>query len=364
MTELDERIRSFIDFNVSPVSVDEVLVMDREVGVALRRRPRKSRMLCATAIVLVLVSVGLVAIPGPKSVNAPKASAATFLDSVAKRASNERALLPGPGQCLYVATISSMTNGESIPPASKEFWCDSEELVQTWTSPGMLSHNSFQIVGRPLFVSAASRSAWVLDGSKPLGSGNSGGPPPPYYDVTSLPTKASAMIAYFRSQTDLPSESSYENAAWWEFSTALNFLQYGASSAQRAALLQFVATIPGIQLLGDARSIITHESGPVIALPVGGGTGRSEEAIFDPSNSTLIETRLVLTALPAKTSIQLPWNPTPFIGEIEDYSDFIFAGVTQANSGYSRPAETPTFPKVWPFASMREPLSGSLQSSS
>jgi hypothetical protein len=182
--------------------------------------------------------------------------------------------------------------------------------------------------------------------------------------VTSLPTKASAMIAYFRSQTDLPSESSYENAAWWEFSTALNFLQYGASSAQRAALLQFVATIPGIQLLGDARSIITHESGPVIALPVGGGTGRSEEAIFDPSNSTLIETRLVLTALPAKTSIQLPWNPTPFIGEIEDYSDFIFAGVTQANSGYSRPAETPTFPKVWPFASMREPLSGSLQSSS
>ena len=367
MTELDERIRSFIDFNTPPVSVEEVLALgtDRGGGVVRRRRPRRRRMLAmcgASVVVLALVSVGLIVIPGPKNVNAPTASAATFLDSVAKRASYQKALVPGPGQYLYVATISSMGNGASLPPSFKMFWFDSEELAQTWTSSRAQSHESFRIVGRPLFLSAADRAAWVLDGSKPLGSGNSGGPPPPYYDVTSLPTRASAMVAYFKSQTDLPKQSTYENASSWEFFTVLDFLQNGASSAQRAALLRFAATIPGIRLLGHAKSIVTNETGSVIGLPIGGGTGRIEEAIFDPSNSTLIETRLVLSALPAKAS-PIP-GPAPFIGEIETYTDFIFAGVTRENSGYSLPAHTPTFPKAWPFTSTREPLPGSLQSSS
>jgi hypothetical protein len=170
------------------------------------------------------------------------------------------------------------------------------------------------------------------------------------------------MVAYFKSQADLPKESTYENAPLWEFSTVLDFLQNGASSAQRAALLRFAATIPGIRLLGHATSVVTKETGSVIGFPIGGGTGRIEEAIFNPSNSTLIESRLVLSALPTKTS-PIP-GPTPFIGEIETYTDFIFAGITGANSGDSVPAHAPTFPKAWPFALKREPLPGSLQSGS
>ncbi|HUZ39957.1 MAG TPA: hypothetical protein VMU68_00995 [Acidimicrobiales bacterium] len=369
MAELDERICSFIDLNTLPVSVEEVLALSngRADGVAPRRRPRRSKMLAmcgASVVVLALVSVGLIVIPGPKNVNTPTASAATFLESVAKRASNEKALVPGPGQYLYIATISSMGNGAAMPPSFKPFWYDSEELTQTWTSPMALSHESIRIVGRPAFVSSADRAAWVLDGSKPLGSGNSSGPPPPYYDVTSLPTSASAMVAYFKSQTDLPTQSTYGNASSWEFSTVLDFLQNGASSAQRAALLRFAATIPGIRLLGHAKSIVTNETGSVIGFPIGGVTGRVEEAIFDPSNSTLIETRLVLNALPTKASPLSRYGPTPFVGEVESYTDFIFAGVTRKNSGYSLPAQTPTFPKAWPFTSTREPLPGSLQSNS
>ncbi|HEY5266866.1 MAG TPA: CU044_5270 family protein [Acidimicrobiales bacterium] len=367
MTELDERIRSFFDLNASPVSVEEVLALGagRASDVAPRQRPRRRRLLAmcgASAAVLALVSVGLIVIPGPKNVNVPTASAATFLDSAAQRATHEKALVPGPGQYLYVVTISSMGNGASGPPSFKMYWYDSEELAQTWTSPSEQSHESFKIVGRPMFVSAADRAAWILDGATPLGSGNSSGPPPPYYGVTSLPTKASAMVAYFKSQTDLPKQSPGESAPSWEFSTVLGFLQNGASSTQRAALLRFAATIPGIRLMGHATSVVTNQTGLVIGFPIGGGTGRVEEAIFDPSNSTLIETRLVLNALPAKAS-PFP-EPTPFIGEIESYTDFIFAGDTGANSGYSLPAHTPTFPKAWPFTLTRQPLPGSIQSKS
>jgi hypothetical protein len=80
--------------------------------------------------------------------------------------------------------------------------------------------------------------------------------------------------------------------------------------------LRFAASIPGIRLQGHAQSIVTNEPGPVISLPIGEGTGRSEEAIFDPSSSTLLETLLVQSSLPAKTLPKLPGMPTPFVGEI------------------------------------------------
>ena len=372
MTELDERIRSFIDFNVKPVSADEIIGINVDRGGAgtPRRRLRRRRLLLmcgAVAVVIAIVSVGLVTFPGPKGTNVPRASAATaktFLDSVALHADSQKALIPGPNEYLYVATISSQTNGEALPPLSKMFWYDSDELTQTWTSPRAASHQSYRIVGRPIFLSAGDRSLWVLEGSKPLGSGNGTGPPPPYYDVTSLPTKPAAMIAYFRSQKEIPQKPSYESESSWEFSTVLSFLQSGASSAQRAALLRFAASIPGVRLRGHAQSIVTSKTGSVIGLPIGEGTGRSEEAIFDPSSSTLLETRLIQSSLPETTLPKLPGMPTPFAGEILSYTDFIFAGVTKANSGFSLPAQTPSFPSTWPFTSKREPLPGSLQPSS
>lgn len=369
MTELDERIRSFIDFNVTPVSAEEIIGFNVGSGGPRtpRRRLHRRRVLVmcgAVAVVIAIVSVAFVTIPGPKGANVPRASAATaktFLDSVALRAESQKALIPGPNEYLYVATISSQTNGEALPPLSKMFWYDSDELTQTWTSPRAASHQSYRIVGRPIFLSAGDRDLWELEGSKPLGSGNGSGPPPPYYDVTSLPTKASAMVAFFRSQRGIPQKPSYENESTWEFSTVLSFLQSGASSTQRAALLRFAASIPGIRLQGHAESIVTNEPGSVITLPIGEGTGRSEEAVFDPSSSTLLETRLIQSSLPAKTLPKLPGMPTPFVGEILWYTDFIFAGVTQANSGFTLPTQTPAFPAAWPFTSKREPLPGSLQ---
>jgi hypothetical protein len=313
------------------------------------------------ALVIALVSVGLVTVPGAKNAGVPPASAATFLESVAAKAASQRPLVPGPGQYLYVAKVTSMVNGSSVPPTFKAFWFDANDLGQVWTSPRALGQQTWQIVGRPEFLSAADRAIWVADGSKPIGSGSAGGGLPTYYNVAALPTKVSGMLAYFKGQRDLPAESSYGALPSWEFDIALGFLQNGASSSQRAALLKFIATIPGVRLMGHATSVVTGERGAVIAFP-GVRPGWAEEAIFDPSSSKLIEIRLVLTSL-TTTPTQIG-TPPPFVGEIESYTDFLFAGITRVNSKYSLPIGTPAFPPIWPFGSLREPLPGWLGSAS
>lgn len=363
MTELNESIRDFIDTGATPVSAEEIFATGPSVQMSTaadRARPRlrRRRLLVLSGVaglVVALVSVGLVTVPGTKNVSIAPASAATFLASVAAKAASEKSMVPGPGQYLYVATIASMTNGASQPPSPKMFFYAANELHQVWTSPRAPGHQTYEIVGRPEFLSAADRAIWVVDGSMPLGSGNASYGPPLYYNVAGLPTKASEMVAYFKSQNYLPSESTYGPLPSWEFNMALGFLQNGASSAQRAALLKFLATIPGVRLIGHATSIVTRERGSVIALPFR-ESGMTEEAVFDPSTSKLIEIRYVITVLPSKAS-PIP-GPTPFVGEIQSYSDFVFAGITRANSKYSLPVGTPKFPQAWPFGLVREPLPG------
>ncbi len=368
MTDLNNRFRNFIDNGVAPISAEEIFVASAAVQIktkAGRRRRRLRRRLLllssitAIAATIAVVITGLVSIPGTKNTGVAPASAATFLKSVASEAASQKALVPGPGQYLYVATIEGTGNGMTIPPR-KMFWYDSDELVQSWTSPRTKGRQTWQVVGRPRFVSAADRAIWVADGSKPLESGNSSGGPPSYYNVTGLPTNASAMVTYFKSQTDLPAESNFGSWPGWEFDTALSYLQNGASSAQRAALLRFVATIPGVRLLGHATSIVTGERGSVIAMGPS-KRGGTQEAIFNPSTSSLIEIRIVISALPPKTTTTVP-QPTPFVGEILTYSDFLFAGITHGNSTFSLPKGTPTFPQAWPSGSVREPLPGWLGS--
>jgi hypothetical protein len=368
MTELNERIRELIDGGVEPVSAEEIfrahdlLKKGNRVGHTRPRRRRRILVVSGVAVLavaLVGVGVGLVSVPGAKNAGVPRASAATFLKLVATKAADEPKLVPGAGEYLYVAQMTSMTNGARMSPSPRAFWYDANELVQTWTSPELVGHKTWQVVGRPEFLSDADRATWVTDGSKPLGSGSSSGGLATYYNVAGLPATASAMTTYFRSQKDLPTESSYGSWPSWEFDVALGFLQNGASSVQRAALLKYIATLRGVRLLGQATSIVTREKGSVIAMPLV-RRGWTEEAIFDASTSNLIETRLVITGTTSKT-VQIGF-PTPFIGEIESYTDFLFAGITRVNSNYSRPSGVPIYPTVWPFSVDRQPLPGWLNS--
>jgi hypothetical protein len=372
MTDLSERIRDLIDGGVQPVTAEEIFFnysSVKESTQIARTRPHRRRLLVVSGVVVLVIAavgigVGLVTVPGARNTDVPRASAATFLKLVATKAASQPALVPGPGEYLYVAALTSSSFGQTMPPSRKMFWYDANELVQTWTSPSLVGHKTWQVVGRPEFLSPLDRAIWVTDGAKPLGSGSSSGGLATYYNVPGLPTNASGMFTYFKSQKDLPAESTYGSWPSWEFGTALGFLQNGASSQQRAALLKFVATIPGVRLKGHATSVATGERGSLIGMPLV-RQGWSQEAIFNPSTSDLIETRLVLTALPAPTpNSSALILPKPFVGEIESYTDFLYAGITRANSNYSRPTGAPTYPPVWPFGTDREPLPGWVSSPS
>ncbi len=370
MTELHEQLRRFIDTGTTPVTVDEIVAGSSHIestAPILRIRRRWGRgvlvasAVAAIAAVIVTAVAGMVTVPGAKDAGVAPASAATFLKSAAVRATNQKALIPGAGEYLYTATILGATFGERIPPRGV-FYYDADELVQKWTSPWTTGHVTLHVVGRPRFISAADRATWVADGSKPLNSGSVGLATPSYYNVSGLPTTASAMVSYFKSQHGIPAESWYGGLRDWEFDTALQFLQSGASSAQRAALLKFIATIPGVRLAGHATSVATGESGSVIELPLT-RPGWAEEAIFSQTSSRLIEIRYVITSLPVTSAAIRLLQPEPrFVGEIMGYSDFLFAGVTRSHSGYSLPTGTPRFPRAWPFGSLREPLPGWLGS--
>jgi hypothetical protein len=361
MSDVHEQLRDFIEFNCAPVSAEEVMDTSK-LRVSHHHRASRGRRLtrgfALVAAAAVLITIVVTVIPGTRSAVAPPASAATFLATIASTAAKEPALIPGPGRYLYVASINSVTTGQDSARSKKYFWYVTNEVQQTWTSSKAAGHQTDSGVGRPLFLSPTDRRLWESYGSPPFEIYSRIVRTPTYYDVTDLPTKASLMAAYFKGQYDIPPREPHENGALWDIPTAVEFLQNGASSLRRAALLRFIASGPGVRLGGRATSIATHRTGTVIAIPLP-GPGWRVQVIFDPATSDVLEVRSVVASLVSKIKFPVP-VPAPFLGEIVNYSDPVFTGVTRAHSGLSRPLGTPTFPASWPYGASRTPLPESL----
>jgi len=130
----------------------------------------------------------------------------------------------------------------------------------------------------------------------------------------------------------------------WLFSSALAFLQHGASSTQRAVLLRFIATIPGVEDKGSTTSLGTGEPGTLLSLRSGRGDQASTavQAVLDVATSELREVR----------TVDLRG------GRVESYSDFLVAGLT-GRTGVA-PSGAPPLPSAWPHGTAREPAPGSV----
>ena len=358
MLDLKDQIQSFIDTGAAPVTAEEVMTRDSPLrGVANERRPSRphrrigiyAAIVAVAAVVLAVVGLSIPA--GKNNVGVMPASAAAVLESAASEAQAQQPLVPGPGQFLYVRTLVSMTSG---PKPSYYV----QELKQTWTSSQVQGTTQWQVVGQPQFITGADRTAWEAEGAPPLQSGYGGGGASPYYDVVGLPTDPSKMEAFFASQSDLAPDPYYGRNAVWQFTTAAAFLQNGASALQRSALLRFMATIPGVELAGQATTVGTDRSGTVLAIP-SDFSGLSVQVILDTQTSDLLEMRYVVTdsALYAKATPGFQGEVLA-AGQVRNYVDFLYAGI--ATSSSSLPSEAPTLPANWPFGTTQEPLPGSL----
>lgn len=361
MPELDERIRAYIDAGARPVRIDEIVHAPGRRGshrVTLRWGSRK--LVIAAAIPVVLAALVLtVVLDGTPVDNSPHGrhvpmSATAVLARAAAVANAQTALVPGPGQYLYDQALEGTVNGETFVGGqlSSRFYIESIE--QVWTSPSGPDARTIETIGQPIFVTPSDRANWQAAGSPAIGHGGDLASPPPYFDVANLPTTPSKMAAYFASQSYLPPPPAQASDSPWAFYVTCEFLQAGASSAQREALLKYMATIPGVFDAGSATSLGTKQTGTLLELPTN-HPGEASEAIIDATTSELIEFRTVIT----NAAVFDAYEPVPLAtGQAIRFSDFLYAGI--ANSSDLPPTGAPALPSVWPYGTTRAPASGSL----
>lgn len=370
MLELDEEIRALIDAGAAPVTFDEVLsheaVHTNASGAVRGIAPRRRTLLAALIVAAVLVAllIGLVVEPsGEPAHSKPAMTASTILTNAALVADNQRPLVPGPGQYLYVRTIDGSSDGMAFIPGKRLSRFYVQEMFQTWTTPHGKPVSEGLVVGQPLFVTTADRVAWENAGSPPIYSGYGGAGTPPYYDVADLPTKADKIKAYLTRQGSLPVSDSYGRDVLWEFDSTVDFLQAGASSQQRAALLRFMADIPGVRSVGSQTTMGTGLRGQGLELR-SDHPGAEILAIIDPKTSQMLELRGVVTnaatfqEIPSDADVNsghaiAPWQN----GQAYSYTDFLYAGI--ANRAGHAPSAAPTAPAGWSWATPRSPLPGS-----
>jgi hypothetical protein len=349
MPELREQLRDFIESGARPVTADEIV--GRRVPARRRSSGHMSppavgwfAMYAAVAVAASTVAliVGLAVAPAGPHLVTRALSLPTVLAKAATAAAAEPAVAAGPGQFLYVRTLTGSVDftGSSPGKPLEQFYV--QQLNQVWSTATATAAVSSEVVGVPRFVSGRDRAAWRADGSKPLRSGAGGGAAPASYDVADLPTEPSRLNAYFARQPNLTPRPPSGRDAVWRFTSALNFLQSGASSAQRAALLRYIDTIPGVLDRGSATAMGTHETGTLLSM-ASDQKKDAVQAILDVATSQLLEVRTV---------------DAVHGGRIGDYADVLFAGV--ADAARVAPSGAPPLPVAWPHGMGKEPAPGSV----
>lgn len=371
MSDFNREIHEFIDAGATPVTAEEAKRLAPRMPATPDPRPKRSfrrisvispvAVLCAS----VMVVVGITITPSGLPTNTQPASAAAFLNHVADEAASQRPLVPGPGQYLYVRTLIASQNGSGSAPNPRVWRYYVQEIDETWTSPHGFDQKRDTVVAQPQFISGIDRTTWEEDGSPLIESGWGGGGTPAYFNVSNLPTETNRVRAFLDRQPAslLPVIPTRGRDAFWEFDAAVQFLQKGASSKQRAALLHFMATLRGVRYGGRTTTLGTHEVGTLLSMP-SVQSGMTYEVVFNPNSSLLLESRTMVT-----DQSKLPPPPDPESvaegraiaplanGEAEYYDDLLFIGISSTTG--TPPSNAPPLPTAWVYGTGREPIPGS-----
>ena len=361
MNDLATQVRIVIDGATKPVSADEIIAVanrdptpEHQPNRERDLRPRAIAVAIAGAVAAAVVTAVVASdlggshTPTAQSARRANETARAVLIHEATLAAAQAPLLPSPGQWLYVQTTSGSITGAGSTTGHWNYYV--QEFTQQWTSPSGTNSSLTFATGQPQFLTAADQAAWQTSGNPPIEIGQGGSPPAVYYDVADLPTDPSQMATYFAAQIQLPGASDPSPAT--QFDVAVGFLSHGASSAQRAALFQYMATLPGVKNLGVTQAVGSRKSG--VTLAVLGTQGRQVEAVIDTSTTEILEER-VIVANPAQLNAGLPglYPSSMEAGQALDYIDFDVAGIAESSS--SAPSGVP-IPAPWPPNTARSPL--------
>ncbi len=280
---------------------------------ARRAGPLRHPVPVLAAAAAAAAAVAVVAIQlGPGIGGQPATSAAAQLQQIATNATNQPALSLGSGQWLssevkleYTARVSAV--GSTPTPGAQ---ATVAATVKVWSSDAHQTCTS-GTYGPAQFASPANQAAWQAAGllttpvvpqpdvrcELSLGTGSSapslaGGTG--VMDVSTLPTDPSTLLHELETGTtgipgiqDLGSSTSALSPAFERAEAILVGPTTGATPAINAALLQAIALMPGITMLGQT----TTHSGTT-GIGFSGPTARGQSVIvLDPTTGALLEAR-------------------------------------------------------------------------
>jgi hypothetical protein len=276
---------------VARIVREERMAAGRSTAAGLRRPGRagrawpRGRWLVVPALALAAVAGVLVQGigRGPGVDNAVAA--------VLKRAAaTARAAVPTrplePGQYLYTRSEDAYTSTTVMKAGA--FTVLIPHRRESWLGPDnkgwLISHS-----GTPRFMSPRHREQWIALGRPDLGEGdmnlaleNSDGPTPP---MASLSLPDDPDVLYAQLEREAEGNSNGTNVEMFTL-VADNLRETFTTPAQRAALYEVAARIPGVELVGTVRDP-AGRSGTAVAID-GDHNSERHMLIFDPATASLL----------------------------------------------------------------------------
>jgi hypothetical protein len=249
----------------------------RAAGVELKHR----RRWLAVPAVAVAVAATTIAVLGSTSGSGTASAAAATLRKAATVAQAQAPLRLGPGQYVYTKSVDAYIN--TVVPADgagAAYNVLVPHVREVWL--GRDGGRVYQTNGTPRFPTTQDRERWIAAGrpdlsEPPMDAALSPTPP------LDLPTDVNALYDRLKHEASAPAD---DNPLYLEMFTLIgdSLRETAATPAQRAALYQVAARLPGIELLSPVKDSAGRD-GVAVAMTA---DGVRHTLIFDPATSALL----------------------------------------------------------------------------
>lgn len=243
-------------------------------------KQRRRRWL-AVPVVAVAVAATAVAVLVSTTGSSTASAAAATLRKAATVAQAQAPLIPGPGQFVYTKSVDAYIN--TVVPAGgadAAYNVLVPHVREVWL--GRNGGRVYQTNGTPQFPTAQDRQRWMAAGQPeltepPMDAKLSPTPP------LDLPTDVNALYDRLKREASAPGD---DNPLYLEMFTLVgdSLRETAATPAQRAALYEVAARLPGVQLLGPLKDSVGRP-GVAVAMTA---DGVRHTLIFDPATSALL----------------------------------------------------------------------------
>jgi len=260
----------------------EIVATPVERSQATRPRPlreRRRRRRLAIPALAAAVGAAALAVLVSSGGNGTTDAAAATLTRAASVARAQAPLLPGPGQYLYTKSVNAYT--DTVVPvggAASAYTYLVPHVREAWLGPD--GGRLYETTGKPEFLTARDRDRWIAAGRPKLTEAPSENDLPPSRPLD-LPSEPDALYARLK-QDAAGHGSSLYNEMFTLVGDSLR--ETSASPAQRAALYQAAARIPGVELVGPVTDSAGRQ-GVAVAMD---DQGIRFTLIFDPRTSALL----------------------------------------------------------------------------